>query len=245
MQSDTWAASWCKLTDLMESPSGRLQTVNTYHAYLYRNDPEFRHLTNRSTVLVADGWPIRSARSLTSGLTHERITGSELCERLLEPAWLPSRRRIALLGGEPGTTARYASALEAAGRSVRVLDTGDVSSMDLREFARSCSESSVTLVLIALPSGTGERVSYLLNQNLGCAWTVCVGAGFEMAVGVAVSRAPTWVQRWGGEWAWRLMREPARLWRRYLLECIPTAIVHLPLAVASARCRRKPRSSES
>lgn len=244
MQLDAWVASWQDLANRMESPGGRLQTVNTYHAFLYRNDPEFRDHTNHSTALVADGWPVRTARSLASGQGHERITGSELCARLLEREWLPSHQRVGLLGGEPSTTRRYAAALGAAHRNVPVLDTREVSGISLKGFAKACSDSRVTLILIALPSTSGERASYLLHQQLGHVWTVCIGAGFEMVVG-ASSRAPGWVQRCGGEWAWRLVREPSRLWRRYLLECLPTAVLQLPLAVALARRQRRRRTSQS
>jgi N-acetylglucosaminyldiphosphoundecaprenol N-acetyl-beta-D-mannosaminyltransferase len=41
-----------------------------------------------------------------------------------------------------------------------------------------------------------------------------------MAAGM-VRRAPLWMQRAGLEWSYRLMQEPGRLWRRYLLRDLP------------------------
>ena len=46
---------------------------------------------------------------------------------------------------------------------------------------------------------------------------VCVGAGLDFIAGT-VKRAPAWVQKIGLEWAWRLTRDPKRLWGRYLIE---------------------------
>jgi N-acetylglucosaminyldiphosphoundecaprenol N-acetyl-beta-D-mannosaminyltransferase len=46
---------------------------------------------------------------------------------------------------------------------------------------------------------------------------VGVGAAFDFVAG-RVSRAPTWMSKLGLEWAYRLWREPRRLWRRYLLQ---------------------------
>jgi N-acetylglucosaminyldiphosphoundecaprenol N-acetyl-beta-D-mannosaminyltransferase len=42
-----------------------------------------------------------------------------------------------------------------------------------------------------------------------------VGAAFDFHAGL-VPQAPSWIQDWGFEWAYRLSQEPRRLWRRYL-----------------------------
>ena len=46
---------------------------------------------------------------------------------------------------------------------------------------------------------------------------LCIGASLEFLTG-AKSRAPLWMQRAGLDWLFRLASEPARLWRRYLVE---------------------------
>ena len=55
--------------------------------------------------------------------------------------------------------------------------------------------------------------------ELGCQGGValCVGAAIDFLTG-ARPRAPRWLQKLGLEWAYRLAREPGRLWRRYLVE---------------------------
>lgn len=52
-----------------------------------------------------------------------------------------------------------------------------------------------------------------------------VGAGFDIHAGT-LSQAPFWMQRIDLEWAYRLRREPPRLWRRYLLNN-PAFVVHV------------------
>ena len=44
-----------------------------------------------------------------------------------------------------------------------------------------------------------------------------IGASFEFVAGM-VKRAPVWMQKAGWEWFWRLMMEPGRLWKRYLVD---------------------------
>jgi N-acetylglucosaminyldiphosphoundecaprenol N-acetyl-beta-D-mannosaminyltransferase len=43
-----------------------------------------------------------------------------------------------------------------------------------------------------------------------------IGAGFDFLAGLKV-RAPEWAQRFGLEWLVRLIQEPQRMWRRYLV----------------------------
>jgi len=45
---------------------------------------------------------------------------------------------------------------------------------------------------------------------------IAVGAAFNFHAG-RLAQAPPWMQRAGLEWLYRLLREPRRLWRRYLL----------------------------
>jgi UDP-N-acetyl-D-mannosaminuronic acid transferase (WecB/TagA/CpsF family) len=45
---------------------------------------------------------------------------------------------------------------------------------------------------------------------------LAVGGAFDYHAGT-VKRPPTWMQRYGLEWLWRLAQEPRRLWRRYVL----------------------------
>ena len=68
----------------------------------------------------------------------------------------------------------------------------------------------------------GSPAQELIAQELaelGCksGIALCVGASIDFITGKSV-RAPLWLQQLKLEWAYRLMREPGRLWRRYLIE---------------------------
>ena len=62
---------------------------------------------------------------------------------------------------------------------------------------------------------------------------VCVGAAFDLHAGIR-QMAPAWVQRRGLEWLYRLLQEPGRLWRRYL---VTNSIFLVKLTAALARRR--------
>ena len=89
-------------------------------------------------------------------------------------------------------------------------------------------------MLLAIGSPQQELFAQALLRRGRC-WGValCIGAGLEFLVG-ARRRAPVPVQRLGLEWAYRLLSEPRRMWRRYLVDG-PRI---LPLFLADLRRRR-------
>lgn len=230
-----WCRSWDDLTEKLQAPSGRVQTVNALHAYLFLTSTQFRDVTRAATVLTPDGWPLALAVRLSHRVPTELVTGSDLCLRLLDGSWGSSLQRVALVGGRELVMERFKRALEVAGRHVVHIDWSDVSDLDPDDLAKQCAVRRPDVVLIALPSEPGERFAQTISERLD-AWVVCVGAGPEMAFG-EVGRAPKFFQKMGLEWAWRLAREPRRLWRRYVLQCLPVVVWHLPRAVLATRRR--------
>ena len=82
--------------------------------------------------------------------------------------------------------------------------------------AAQIKQSGADLLLVAFGNPTQE---IWISRNLpatGCRLAFAVGALFDFA-SEGVSRAPAWMQARGLEWLFRLMQEPGRLWRRYLV----------------------------
>ena len=82
--------------------------------------------------------------------------------------------------------------------------------------AARIKQSGANLLLVAFGNPTQE---IWISRNLpttGCRLAFAVGALFDFA-SEGVSRAPAWMQARGLEWLFRLMQEPGRLWRRYLI----------------------------
>jgi N-acetylglucosaminyldiphosphoundecaprenol N-acetyl-beta-D-mannosaminyltransferase len=72
------------------------------------------------------------------------------------------------------------------------------------------------MLFVAMSS---PRKEYWLSENLRelhVPFTMGVGGALDVVAGVS-RRAPRWMQRAGLEWAYRLIQEPRRLWRRYLV----------------------------
>jgi len=211
---------------LSRPPPLRIMTVNTHHLWAYRNIPGFRLAVDRADAFTADGWPVvATGRAL--GRSVQRVTGRTLCSLLTVPEMVPTIRRIAVLGTTGGVTRLYERKLQLAGRTVCWSRHGAREDWDIGDVALQISNARADLVLVCVGSPHGEQLADEIRQRV-VTRIVSVGAGIEIAVGVE-RVAPNIVGSCGLEWAWRLLHNPRRMWRRYAIECFPT-LLHAPVA---------------
>lgn len=214
---------------LSDPRSGRIVTINLFELYHYVHDPVHRAFVNSAQGWTADGWPVvRALRKV--GVVVDRVTGSGLCADLLALPRDVGPRTIAVLGSEDRVVDAFAGRLAEQGRELVYRNTGardDWRRDDVRGPLRA-SDPDVVLVAVGTPHGV--EVAAGLEPFLPSSSVVAVGAGVGLAVGMERRAAPL-VQALHLEWAWRMVADPRRLARRYLLECVPL----LPSLLAAAR----------
>ena len=91
-------------------------------------------------------------------------------------------------------------------------------------------EGDPDIVLVGLGSPKQEFLIQKLRQRFPKTWFMGVGITFSFVAG-EVARAPEWMQRAGVEWVHRMVQDPGRLVRRYLIEDLPFAGVLFASAV--------------
>jgi N-acetylglucosaminyldiphosphoundecaprenol N-acetyl-beta-D-mannosaminyltransferase len=91
-----------------------------------------------------------------------------------------------------------------------------------REVAARVDEAAADVLWVGLSTPKQERWMYEHRERLKVPVMIGVGAAFDMNSG-KLRRAPTWMQEHGLEWLFRLVAEPQRLWRRYLVTIPKTA----------------------
>lgn len=77
-------------------------------------------------------------------------------------------------------------------------------------------QSGARLLFVAITSPKKENFISRWRDDLGVDFVMGVGGTFDVIAG-KVKRAPLWMQKAGLEWLYRLMQEPRRMWKRYLL----------------------------
>lgn len=207
---------------------GWVVTVNLDILRRICREQAVRELLAPADIFTADGMPLVWASRLQGQPVPERVAGSALVWSLPERA-AGAGLRLYLLGGDPGTAeagaavlkARY-PALDIAGWHCPLMGFED-NPEQVAAMAKAVEAAQPHLVFVALGFPRQERVIAQLRQRLPGAWFVGVGISFSYLTG-KVHRPPRWAQQLGVEWLARLLQEPGRLWKRYLVHGIPFAV---------------------
>jgi N-acetylglucosaminyldiphosphoundecaprenol N-acetyl-beta-D-mannosaminyltransferase len=221
---------------------GRVVTPNIDICRQAKRDPAARALVNEASLIVPDGMPLVWAARLRGDRLTERVTGASLIFTLSAAA-AESGRSIYLLGGDPGVPQRAAQELAWRYRGLRVAGADaprfgfDQRPSEIAAVRERLQEAAPDIVYVGLGFPKQDRVIAELAPGLPGAWFIGCGAAIAFAAGT-LPRAPRWVQRLGLEWAYRLMSEPRRLFRRYVVDDLPFAV---RLLIASAAARRPGR----
>jgi N-acetylglucosaminyldiphosphoundecaprenol N-acetyl-beta-D-mannosaminyltransferase len=228
--------------ELREGRGGWLVTANLDFLRRHVKDPASRGIYAAADLRVADGMPLVWASKLRGTPLPERVAGSSLVLPLCEQA-AREGRRVYLLGGEPEANDEAAQRLlaEYPGLVIAGKSSPRVNAPPTAEQVASLRAELLAarpdLVLVAFGSPKQEHVIAALKQGFPGTWWVGVGISLSFLAG-HVKRAPVLVQRLGLEWVHRLVQEPRRLFRRYILEDLPFAFELLMRALLERFARR-------
>jgi N-acetylglucosaminyldiphosphoundecaprenol N-acetyl-beta-D-mannosaminyltransferase len=218
-----------QLIDASLAGSGQwVVTANLDHLRRCRDGSEYADLVRQADVVVADGRPLLWAARLSGASLPGLVAGSDLVPALaLEAA--ERGARVLLIGGAPGAADGAARALAELAPGLDLADAHvppmgfENDPQELQVLESAVRDSRADLVFVALGSPLQERCILRLREHLpGASW---VGVGITLSfLSGDVSRAPMWMRRAGLEWSWRLLCEPRRLFRRYILQGLPFAL---------------------
>lgn len=174
---------------------------------------DYANVLRGAWLNLPDGTPVAWSMRRQSSSDQRRVPGPDIFAEMLD-----GKRegiRHFLIGSTEDALARIQSR---AGECV----VGFISpprlahhEFNVQEFAVAVTESQATHVWIGLGSPKQDFVAVRLAE--ACSATVlAVGAAFDFSAGTQ-KRAPIHLQRAGLEWLYRLLAEPRRLWKRYLV----------------------------
>ena len=196
-------------------------TPNVQHINLIRNNADFRAAYTAASLILPDSVPLVWLSALLGCRLKARVAGSDIL-----PAFCPRAAsggtRLFLLGSRPGVAARAARILEREHPGLRiagVFSPPEGFEHDKRECERIVKDVRAArpdALFVGLGSPKGEIWAWRHLEALGVPATICVGAAFDFIAG-RLRRAPRWVQTAGLEWFFRLVQEPRRMWRRYII----------------------------
>jgi exopolysaccharide biosynthesis WecB/TagA/CpsF family protein len=197
-------------------------TPNAPHVVTVHRQPELFPVYRDAWLSLCDSQVVRRLAALRR-LSLPLVTGSDLVAALLAEQDGSSppggRKRILVFGPDQETEQALRARYPRIDIEVLPGPMGLAKSAHLRaEAARACMARRWDILLLCVGCPQQELIADELKRQ-GCqsGIALCVGASIDFVVGRSV-RAPQIFRRLGLEWAFRLMLEPRRLWRRYLVD---------------------------
>jgi N-acetylglucosaminyldiphosphoundecaprenol N-acetyl-beta-D-mannosaminyltransferase len=177
-------------------------------------------LLNAADLVLPDGAPIAAIMRLRNR-SARRLTGTDGLLRLCGDCDSPALRHY-FIGGSSGQVA------EALIRRLKEIHPHVViagfevppfrpyTAAEVDALVAVIRNSDADVVWIAIGAPKQELLAHRLRAAAAAPVIATVGAAFDFVAGTK-TRAPRWMQTIGLEWVFRLVREPRRLWRRYLV----------------------------
>jgi len=180
-------------------------------------DRRYAKILQEADLVCADGMGVVWASKLTGEALPERINMGDMLEPVCE---LASRNgyRVFLLGGAPGVVDESAKRLQRRFANLQIVGCahGFFGEAEEPALLRRIRHARPHLVIVGMGVPKQEKWIWQHREELGTCVLWGVGAAIDYHAG-RVLRAPVWMRRIGLEWCFRLVVEPKRLWRRYLL----------------------------
>jgi N-acetylglucosaminyldiphosphoundecaprenol N-acetyl-beta-D-mannosaminyltransferase len=185
-----------------------------------QEDPELRAAVRGATFTVPDGQPLVWALNALGHPMSDRVYGPELMDRACARAAERGLRFYLYGGRNPGALAELARRLRLRHPGLKIVGGHcppfrALSAQEGDAVAAEINRSGADVVWVGIGVPKQEKWMARMRDRLDAPVLIGVGAAFDFHAGL-VPQAPDALQRLGLEWAFRLVQEPRRLWRRYL-----------------------------
>ncbi|MBB3916735.1 WecB/TagA/CpsF family glycosyltransferase [Rhizobium fabae] len=191
-----------------------------------QDDPELRSIHNRAFLVTPDGMPLVWALKRAGHLESDRVYGPDLMLSVFEAGTSRGIRHF-LYGATAETLQQLQARLLARFPDAEIAGSyappfHKLSPQEEADIADRLNRSGADIIWVGLSSPKQELWMARMRDRLEASMLIGVGAAFDFHAGLK-RQAPRFIQRSGFEWAFRLLCEPRRLWRRYAL-VVPTFI---------------------
>jgi N-acetylglucosaminyldiphosphoundecaprenol N-acetyl-beta-D-mannosaminyltransferase len=214
------------LIDLLDKLKygGVVFTPNVDHIIKLQKDESFYQIYSQADYRVCDSQMVMLASRFLGSPLKEKISGSDLFPAFYNYYSKDKNTKIFLLGGSEGAAKMAQQKINAKiGRDI-VVDSYcppfgfEKDPIECDKIINLINDSGATVLAVGVGAPKQEKWIYKHKNSLKSIKTFfAVGATIEFEAEY-VFRAPKWISLAGLEWLYRLVQEPKRLWKRYLLE---------------------------
>jgi N-acetylglucosaminyldiphosphoundecaprenol N-acetyl-beta-D-mannosaminyltransferase len=178
---------------------------------------QYRQVLSKADRVLPDGIGINLGCRIMGVSLLANVNGTDLFPRLCERA-AAEGMSLYLLGARPGVAETVARNMQDRfkGLAIAGVQDGYFKPEETERVIEAINRSQADILLVAF--GAPKQEQWLAEHHDKLKPWVRVGVGglFDFYSG-RFPRAPIWMREIGMEWAWRLLQEPSRMWRRYLI----------------------------
>ena len=192
--------------------------VNAAKIVKMQEDKELYNSIVNADIINADGMPIVWASRLLGKPLPERVAGIDLMQELIKLAY-NRKYKIFFFGAREEVVKKVVEkySKEYSPEIIAGYRNGYYSEEEEPLIAKQIAESGANILFVGISSPKKEKFLYKYKHILkNVNFIMGVGGSFDVIAG-KIKRAPKWMQKCGLEWVYRLLQEPRRMWRRYLI----------------------------
>lgn len=196
-----------------------VSTCTVYTVMAAQDDPAILKALRHADMVTADGMPLVWLQRAAGHSEAGRVYGPDLFLALCEQTADQSARHY-FLGGMPGVAEKLVEALYTRFPGLNVCGSfaprvSETAAVD-PDVVERINAAQPDVVWVGLGSPKQDLWMYQHRPLLNASLLIGVGAAFDFIAGTK-RQAPLWMRRSGLEWLFRLLTEPGRLWKRYLV----------------------------
>ncbi|MDM9379584.1 WecB/TagA/CpsF family glycosyltransferase [Chlorogloeopsis sp. ULAP01] len=207
--------------------SGVVFTPNVDHVMKLQNDVDFLHVYNRAEYKLCDSQILLYASRFLGKPIKEKISGSDFFPAFYNFHKKNEQIKIFLLGAGKGVAQKAQQRINAkVGRNIVVGSHSpsfgfEKSEKECQEIIDIIRKSGATVLAVGLGAPKQEKWIYKYKDLLpNIKIFLAIGATIDFEAG-NIKRSPKFISNLGLEWLYRMVSEPKRLWKRYLIEDLP------------------------
>ncbi|ABZ76073.1 glycosyl transferase, WecB/TagA/CpsF family [Shewanella halifaxensis HAW-EB4] len=202
-------------------PMQQYAFINTDCLNISIQDESYRQCLQQSKHIFADGIGVRLACLSKGKGLQDNLNGTDMFPRLCELA-SKNNLSIFMLGGSDNVAQSAASNMQNRYQDLKIAGchsgyfNSETNSDENQGVIDIINQSNADILLVAMGAPKQELWLAANKQKLTCSVGVGVGGLFDFYAN-RIKRAPLWLRQIGFEWSYRLLQEPKRMWKRYIL----------------------------
>lgn len=191
--------------------------VNVAKLVHMQTDATLREDVMGSDLINIDGAGVVLGARLCGHTVPERVAGADLMQELLSVCAAKAYKPY-ILGAKEEVLQRAVANIQARHPQLVFAGyrNGYFGATEEPLIMQAIADSGADCLFLAITSPTKERLMAQYKDMLGVPFIMGVGGTVDILAG-KIKRAPRWMQKYGLEWLYRIIQEPRRMWKRYLI----------------------------